>query len=264
MRRRMRKRMEWLFLGISLKITNSSYRMKSKVTIGVKNTVHYTHSLYILLTMMEIFDTILFVSSLIITTSVQILFIKYKQFLLITLEKTFQLWRRSSISLITVLKNRKNIINLCHFQQDFNMDAEWIFWRITLQNQILCLEKGVATILYQYLATKLLTNSQVRIVSSIWFWQIIDWRNRYKKHQVFSCASCIYDTVWWVSIVTEVNVDEGELKIEFLYPHGPRKTFSWSSAAVLSQHQTFHALSQLQQQSLGECIGSQRLTLNKL
>ena len=256
--------MEWLFLGIALKITNSLYRMKSKVTIGVKNTVHYTHSLYILLTMMEIFDTILFVSSLIITTSVQILFIKYKQFLLITLEKTFQLWIRSSISLITVLKNRKNIINLCHYQQDFNMDAEWIFWRIALQNQILCLEKGVATILYQYLATKLLTNSQVRIVSSIWFWQIIDWRNRYKKHQVFSCVSCIYDTVWWVSIVTEVNVDEGELKIEFLYPHGPRKTFSWSSAAVLSQHQTFHALSQLQQQSLGECIGSQRLTLNKL
>ena len=255
--------MEWLFLGIALKITNSLYRMKSKVTIGVKNTVHYTHSLYILLTMMEIFDTILFVSSLIITNSVQILFIKYKQFLLITLEKTFQLWIRSSISLITVLKNRKNI-NLCHYQQDFNMDAEWIFWRIALQNQILCLEKGVATILYQYLATKLLTNSQVRIVSSIWFWQIIDWRNRYKKHQVFSCVSCIYDTVWWVSIVTEVNVDEGELKIEFLYPHGPRKTFSWSSAAVLSQHQTFHALSQLQQQSLGECIGSQRLTLNKL
>ena len=114
-----------------------------------------------------IFDTILFVSSLIITTSVQILFIKYKQFLLITLEKTFQFWIRSSISLITVLKNRKSVINLCHYQQDFNMDAEWIFWRIALQNQIRCLEKGVATILYQYLATKLLTNSQVRIVSSI-------------------------------------------------------------------------------------------------
>ena len=50
-------------MGISLKITNSLYRMKSKVTIGVKNTVHYTHSLYILLTMMEIFDTILCVIS---------------------------------------------------------------------------------------------------------------------------------------------------------------------------------------------------------
>ena len=34
--------------------------MKSEVTIGVKNTAHYTHSLYILLTVMEIFNTILF------------------------------------------------------------------------------------------------------------------------------------------------------------------------------------------------------------
>ena len=25
-------------------------------------------------------------------------------------------------------KNRKNFINLCHHQQDFNMDAEWIFF----------------------------------------------------------------------------------------------------------------------------------------
>ena len=25
-------------------------------------------------------------------------------------------------------KNHKNFINLCHHQQDFNMDAEWIFF----------------------------------------------------------------------------------------------------------------------------------------
>ena len=31
--------------------------------------------------------------------------------------------------------------------------------------------------------------------------------------------------------MTEVNVQEGDLKIEFLHPHGPRKTFSWSSIA---------------------------------
>ena len=60
---------------------------------------------YILLTVMEIFNTILFVSSLIITTTIQILFIKYKQSLLITLKKTFQLWIRSSVSLTAVLNN---------------------------------------------------------------------------------------------------------------------------------------------------------------
>ena len=101
--------------------------MKSQVTIEVKNTAHYTHSLYILLTVMEIFSTVLFVSSLMITAAIQIVFIKCKQYLLITLKKTFQLWIRSSISLTAVLKNVR-IANLCHHLKDLNMDAEWILF----------------------------------------------------------------------------------------------------------------------------------------
>ena len=31
--------------------------------------------------------------------------------------------------------------------------------------------------------------------------------------------------------MTEVNVHESDLKIEFLHPHGSRKTFSWISVA---------------------------------
>ena len=67
-------------------------------------------------------------------------------------------------------------------------------------------------------------------------------------------------------MVTEVNVHEGDLKIEFLHPHGSRKVSAGHLLLinVFSQHQTLYALSQLQQQSLGECIGSQTLTLNKL
>ena len=52
-----------------------------------------------------------------------------------------------------------------------------------------------------------------------------------KNIKCFSYVSCIYDTFWWVGIVTEVNVHEGDLKIEFLHPHGPRKTFNWPSVA---------------------------------
>ena len=81
--------MKWLFLGISLKIASSLCKMKSNVTIGVKNTAHYTYSLYDLLTVMEIFNTIVFVLSLMITTTMQVLFIKYKKSLLTTLKKTF-------------------------------------------------------------------------------------------------------------------------------------------------------------------------------
>ena len=52
-----------------------------------------------------------------------------------------------------------------------------------------------------------------------------------KNIKCFSYVSCIYDTFWWVSIVTKVNVHESDLKIGFLHPHGPTKTFSWPSVA---------------------------------
>ena len=105
-------------------------------------------------------------------------------------------------------------------------------WRIALQSQGPCLEQGVAIILYQYLATNLLPNSQVRIESFFQF----DFNKSLteeiqKSINCFSYVSYIYDTFWWVGIVTEVNVHEGDLKTEFLHPHGPRKTFSWPSVA---------------------------------
>ena len=246
--------MKSFFLGISLKITSSLCKMKSKATIGVKNTAHYTHSLYILLRVMEIFNTILFVSSLMITTTIQILFIKYKQSLLINLKKTFQLWIRSSNSLKAVLNNIRTAKTLiCVI---ISKIAKWMLNRYSLQlimashhamvlvdllnvvkhslqrplhDQILtyqsmldlCVrripsiiffgvsqeemvnvhadledrfaksktvsEQRVATILFQYLATKL------QWVSPIWFWQIIDQRNRYENITCFSYFSCIYD-----------------------------------------------------------------------
>ena len=68
----------------------------------------------------------------------------------------------------------------------------------------------------------------------------------------FSYVNCIYDTFWWVGIVTEVNVHEGDLKIEFIHPHGPRKTFTWPSVADKSfaPASNIVLLSQLQQQSI--------------
>ena len=42
-----------------------------------------------------------------------------------------------------------------------------------------------------------------------------------KSINCFSYVSYIYDTFWWVGIVTEVNVHEGDLKFGFLHLHGP-------------------------------------------
>ena len=105
-------------------------------------------------------------------------------------------------------------------------------WKITLQCQGPCLEQRVATILYRYLATKLLKNSQVRIeFLQFDFDKSLTEEIDIKNIKCFSYVSCIYDTFWWAGIVAEVNVHEDDLKIEFLYPHGPRKTFSWPSVA---------------------------------
>ena len=87
--------------------------------------LHTTRSLYILLTVMAIFKAILFVSSLMITTSLQFFFIKYKQSLLITLTVVDKIFYFSGSS-VEQYKNHKSFNNLCHHQQDFNMDTEWI------------------------------------------------------------------------------------------------------------------------------------------
>ena len=66
--------------------------------------------------------------------------------------------------------------------------------------------------------------------------------------KVFSYVSCIYNIFWWVGM-TEVNVHEGDLKIEFLYPHGPKKlSVGHLFLMFCPSVKTFYALPQLQQQ----------------
>ena len=104
--------------------------MKSKVTIRVKNTAHYTHSMNILLTVMEIFNTILFISSddknhnKNFVYKIQTILVDYLIENPPIMDKIFYF----SDGCAEQYKNQKNFINLCHHQQDFNMDAEWIFF----------------------------------------------------------------------------------------------------------------------------------------
>ena len=179
---------------------------------------------YILLTVMEIFNTILFVSSLMITTTIQILFIKYKQSLLITLKKTFQLRIRSSISVTAVLNNTRiaKTLLICVIIRKISV---WMVNGYSLQlvmasHHVIVLEDLLNVMLQNVFykdpsMTKFLATNQIDI----------------KNIKCFSYVSCIYDTFWWVGIVTKVNVHESDLKIEFLHPHGPTKTFSWPSVA---------------------------------
>ena len=99
-----------------------------------------------------------------------------------------------------------------------------------MQSQRACLEQGVATILYQYPDTKLLT-SEDREFLQFDFDKSLTEEIAIKNIKSFLYVNNIYHTSRWVGIVTDVNVHEGDLKIEFLHPHGPRKTFSWPSVA---------------------------------
>ena len=157
-------------------------------------------------------------------------------------------------------KTRKNFINLCHYQQDFHMDAEQILFATShgkssydcvggsvkryvvkrslqrpLNDQVLsyqsildlCVQEipsitffGVSheeivsvcadledrfaksktvpvTILYQYLAAKLLTNSQVRIeFLQFDFDKLLTGKIDIKNIKCFSHVSCMYNAFW--------------------------------------------------------------------
>ena len=40
-------------------------------------------------------------------------------------------------------------------------------------------------------------------------------------------VTCVYNSFWWVGLVHKVNQDQGDVDIQFMHPHGPRKTFNW-------------------------------------
>ena len=38
---------------------------------------------------------------------------------------------------------------------------------------------------------------------------------------------CLYDSFWWVGLVTQVDVEQGDVRVQFMFPHVPCKTFNW-------------------------------------
>ena len=42
-------------------------------------------------------------------------------------------------------------------------------------------------------------------------------------------VSCRYDTFWWIGMIENIDENASDLKIKFLHPHGPSKSFYWPS-----------------------------------
>ena len=40
-------------------------------------------------------------------------------------------------------------------------------------------------------------------------------------------VTCLYDSFWWVGLVTQVDVEQGDVRVQFMFPHVPCKTFNW-------------------------------------
>ena len=47
------------------------------------------------------------------------------------------------------------------------------------------------------------------------------------EFRVSAYISCVYNTFWWIGLILEVDVELGDVKIDFLHLHGLRKTFTW-------------------------------------
>ena len=45
-----------------------------------------------------------------------------------------------------------------------------------------------------------------------------------------SYISCVYNSLWWVGLVNKVDEEQGDVYVQFMHPHGPRKTFNWPQA----------------------------------
>ena len=40
-------------------------------------------------------------------------------------------------------------------------------------------------------------------------------------------VTCFYNYFWLVGLVTQVDVEQGNVKVQLMFPHGPHKTFNW-------------------------------------
>ena len=164
-------------------------------------------------------------------------------------------------------KNYKNFINMCCHKNDFEIDAEWGF-SATSHGKSPC--DGTAGAVKCHTAKRSLQrplNNQIRDYQSMLPGgnaideifchhhftplspsQIGDMLSSEDDSFVdtfdFSLPTtleitdirpstyitCLYNSFWWVGMVTDVHAKQGDVKVDFMHPHGPRKTFNWSQS----------------------------------
>ena len=45
-------------------------------------------------------------------------------------------------------------------------------------------------------------------------------------------VTCLYNSFWLIEMVTDVDAVQGDVKVDFMYPHGPRKLFNSEKVGI--------------------------------
>ena len=53
------------------------------------------------------------------------------------------------------------------------------------------------------------------------------------KPSIHDYVAFLYDQKWWIGIVLEINIEEGDVLVKFMHPNGPARSFSWPSKEVI-------------------------------
>ncbi len=47
--------------------------------------------------------------------------------------------------------------------------------------------------------------------------------------EISGFVTCCYDSEWWLACVIDVDIDNAEVKVSFLHPHGPSRSYKYPS-----------------------------------
>ena len=69
-------------------------------------------------------------------------------------------------------------------------------------------------------------------------------------------VTCLYDSFWWVGLVTQVDVEQGDVKVQFIFPHGHVKHLIGQKLKIhaMCQSKTFFVRYLLLPQQLDKLI----------
>ena len=69
-------------------------------------------------------------------------------------------------------------------------------------------------------------------------------------------VTCLFNSFWWVGLVTQVDVEQGDFKVQFMFLYGSHRTFDWPETEdyAMCQSKTFFVRYLLPRQQLDELI----------